>query len=115
MSNKSTTQAQVSGSIANLINYAQKNEKRHRLRGGRHAFFRSVSLRTSDGRPHAAFSREISRFGVGLLHDIKLVPGEVECRISCPDGPPTIVPLNIIWCEPCGDGWYISGGEFVGV
>jgi len=105
----------VPKAVNDLILDARKHEKRERLRGERYTFFRPASVQTTDGRSYSVFSREISPYGIGLLHDMELKLGQVECRISSSEGQPTTVPLAIIWCEPCGEGWYISGGKFVGV
>ena len=115
MPRKAKTKSALSNMIEELILDARKNERRERLPKERYNFFRPVSIRTADDRCYSAFSREISPVGIGLLHDVALTPGQIECRISSPLGCPISVPLEIIWCQPCGEGWYISGGEFVGV
>lgn len=81
----------------------------------RHAFFTTVLLRpaTEPTVTISAFSREISRSGLGLLHAEQIFPREfyeVDIRI---------VDLQVrrnaqaIWCRPVGDGWYLSGCRFV--
>lgn len=81
----------------------------------RHAFFTTVLLRsaTETTLTISAFSREISRSGLGLLHAAQIFSREfyeVDIRI---------VDLQVrrnaqvIWCRPVGNGWYLSGCRFV--
>jgi hypothetical protein len=67
-----------------------------------------------DGRQYSAFTRDISSFGVGLIHNMELVPGEYDVRISSALGYWVRVRTRIEWCQSAGEGWYISGGVFVG-
>ena len=62
-----------------------------------------------------AFSREVSETGIGLLHNAELAPGEVEIAILTEQAFAVHIRTQILWCTPCGQGWYISGGEFVGI
>ena len=64
--------------------------------------------------PAACFTREISPVGIGLLHNVALTPGEVELSIPSRRGYSIRVRTRILWCHSCGEGWYISGGLFVG-
>jgi hypothetical protein len=80
----------------------------------RYPFFRRISLQAPGGQGAVAFSREISAVGIGLLHNVQLTPGEVELAIPSRRGYSIRVRTKILWCQPCGEGWYISGGQFVG-
>jgi hypothetical protein len=101
--------------IYQLIVEAQNAENRDRRRDVRYAFFRPVSIEVEDGHQYSAFSREISAAGIGLIHDIDLSDREVEITISSEQGYSIRVRCRILWCQPCGEGWYISGGKFVGI
>jgi hypothetical protein len=100
--------------IYELLAEAQEGEADAR-RSNRHAFFRSVTIRMNGGRLHSAFSRDISELGIGLLHNFELPPGEVGIAISSARGYSIPLRARIVWCRPCGAGWYLSGGEFVGI
>jgi hypothetical protein len=100
--------------IYQLIVEAQNNEKRDRRVEVRFAFFRPVSVHTHDGHAFSAFSREISASGVGLIHNMPLERGEVQITISHEHGYSIRVRTEIMWCQSCGEGWYISGGRFAG-
>jgi hypothetical protein len=42
-----------------------------------------------------------------------VIPGEFTLTISSPTGAAVNVRTEIIWCRPCGEGWYLSGGRFL--
>lgn len=80
----------------------------------RFAFFRPVTIQTSENKSFAAFSREISESGIGLVHNFPLSLGDVELRISHEHGYTIRVRTRILWCQECGQGWFITGGKFIG-
>jgi hypothetical protein len=101
--------------IYQLVVDAQERLEGDRRSEVRFPLFRPVSIQTDDGRMLAAFCREISTFGIGLVHDAELKLGAVEISISTQQGYAIRVRTHIIWCESCGEGWYASGGRFVGI
>jgi hypothetical protein len=101
--------------IHELIVEAHVENKRDRRREPRHPFFRPIMIRTADGRRYSAFSREISASGIGLIHNMELVPGEFELSIPSERGCSILVRTRILWCHPCGEGWFLSGGQFIGL
>lgn len=81
----------------------------------RYPFFTSVTLHplAASERTISAFSREISRGGLGLLHagPISLAETyEVEIRIQQIKFRRQ---ARVIWCRSAGDGWFLSGCQFV--
>ncbi len=101
--------------IYQLIVEAQSMENKDRRRDVRYAFFRPVSVEVEEGQRYSAFSREISASGIGLIHNIEFPNSEVEISVSSEQGYSIRVRTRIMWCTPCGEGWYISGGKFVGI
>lgn len=101
--------------IYQLIVEARSKENKDRRRDVRHAFFRPVWIDVDDGHRYSAFSREISSSGIGLIHNVELSNGEVEITVSSEQGYSIRVRTKIMWCQPCGEGWFISGGKFVGI
>jgi hypothetical protein len=99
--------------IDQLVAEARKADTDRRLEA-RLPLFRSVSIHI-DGHCHSAFSREISPSSIGLLHFMELPLGEVEISIRCDSKRILRFRTRIQRCEPCGAGWYTSGGELVGV
>ncbi|HEY4307857.1 MAG TPA: PilZ domain-containing protein [Pirellulales bacterium] len=98
-----------------LLVEARANDQRDDRWGIRYPFFRAVSIVGTHGEQYGAFSRDISASGIGLLHTTEIPTGVVDIRISSARGCVMNVPTRIFWCQSCGEGWYISGGRFLGV
>jgi hypothetical protein len=83
----------------------------------RQPFFRPVTLQLADdpSRKFSAFSRDLSPMGIGLLHDMPLEPTMTIVTIPLERDQPLRLRALIKWCRPCGQGWYLSGGQFVKV
>jgi PilZ domain len=101
--------------IYQLIVEAKAALKTDRRAEVRYPFFRPVSIDLNDGHKFSAFTREISETGIGLIHNMDLNEGDVEISIRSDCGSSIRVPTRIVWCAACGEDWYISGGEFVGI
>ncbi len=100
--------------VYQILREARASDKRERRDGVRYAFFRPVRIHIG-GHRFSGFSREISETSIGLLHNADLTPGEVEVAIATEQGYSVHIRTQIVWCQPCGEGSYISGGEFVGM
>ena len=72
-------------------------------------FFRAVSVKVAS-RSYSAFIREISLSSIGMLHNMQLPLEEVTVTVA---GQRRGFRAKIERCEPCGEGWYISGGTVV--
>src|SRR5262245_39797955 len=90
--------------IHQLISEALCENKHDRRREPRYPFFRRISVGLKDGHRHSAFTREISASGIGLVHNVEFLPGEVELSIPSEQGCVVRVRTRIVWCQPCGDG-----------
>jgi hypothetical protein len=66
-----------------------------------------------NGKKFAAFSRDISPAGIGLLHRTPLDTSRLNLSIPWTSGHPLDVRTDIRWCAPAGEGWYLSGGKFL--
>ncbi len=114
MAHSTQEPAHVGMAIHELILEAHDDGKKDRRSDVRYPFFRPVSIHM--GRKNcSAFSREISASGIGLLHDFELTPGEIEVAVPSKKGHVVCIRTRLIWCRPCGEGWYISGGQFLGI
>ena len=71
-----------------------------------------AEIKTSRGNTIAAMTREISRQGLGLLHKGMLNPGEVTVKLAS-ETREFEYRVKIMWCTPCDNGMFISGGEFL--
>ncbi len=101
--------------IHELILEAHHDNMKDRRTEPRCPFFRPVSIQMPGGFRYSAFSREISTVGIGLLHSFELRAGQVEIAVPSRRKQVVRVRTRILWCRPCGEGWFLSGGQFVGV
>ena len=100
-----------SGTIATLVNQAKADKDRNLRSEQRYPFFQSVIL--NRGRQSlSAFSRDISEKGMGLLHDMPLA-GNYTVIVIDETGRQHHLSAEVIWCRPCGQGWYLSGVQFL--
>ncbi len=67
---------------------------------------------TRRGNVVSAMTREISRYGIGLLHRGSLSPGEVTVRMAS-DTRQFEYRVQLEWCNPCSNGMFMSGGRFI--
>ena len=72
-----------------------------------------AEITTFRGNTVAAMTREISRFGIGLLHRGSVAPGEVTVKMAS-DSREYQYRVLLEWCHPCENGMFISGGQFLG-
>jgi hypothetical protein len=110
-------QRQIEQAVLRLLSAARNAEPIERRSEPRSPFFRPISI-LMDGPPRrqfSAFSREISKSGIGLLHNMPLDSEEVTLAILGPVGEVCRFRTQIVWCRPCGEGWYLSGGRFIDV
>ena len=98
------------GLMGELLLLAQTEFNNDRRSDKRFPLFRPVSVQM-DGHSFSAFTREICAAGIGLLHSMELPLKEVAIKIA---GQPQQLRLQIERCESIGEGWYISGGKFIG-
>jgi hypothetical protein len=68
---------------------------------------------TARGSTIPAMTREISRFGIGLLHRGSLQIGDVTVKMAS-DTREYKYLVRLEWCTPCENGMFISGGQFLG-
>lgn len=71
-----------------------------------------AELTTHRGNTVAAMTREISRFGIGLLHRGSVSPGEVTVKMAS-ESREYCYRVSIEWCVPCDNGMFMSGGRFL--
>jgi hypothetical protein len=71
-----------------------------------------AEVTTHRGNTVAAMTREISRFGIGLLHRGYVNPGEVTVRMAS-ETRQFQYRVQIEWCHPAENGMFLSGGRFV--
>lgn len=71
-----------------------------------------AEITTMRGNTISAMTREISRFGIGLLHRGSITPGEVTVRMAS-ETRQFEYRVLLQWCQPCENGMFLSGGRFL--
>ena len=71
-----------------------------------------AELQTMRGNTVSVMTREISRFGIGLLHRGYVTPGDVTVRMAS-ETRQFEYRVKLEWCMPCDNGMFISGGRFL--
>jgi hypothetical protein len=96
------------------LDYREHGERRAKVR---YPYFRPARVRAREagGPSVAALTRDLSRQGVGLVHCEPIPLGEAVLVIERGDAAPVSLRMRTMWCRAVGDGWHISGGEFLGL
>jgi hypothetical protein len=107
----------VRSAVMRVIKEARDSADLEQRRTIRVPFFRPVLVGLGDDAPprFSAFCRDLSLYGIGLLHIMPLHCREVVVRFSSRSGEPTDLRVRIDWCQDCGEGWYMSGGRLLDV
>jgi len=71
-----------------------------------------AEISTMRGNTISAMTREISRFGIGLLHKGYVNTGEVTIKMAS-DTRDFEYRVLLEWCRPCENGMFLSGGRFL--
>jgi hypothetical protein len=71
-----------------------------------------AEVTTHRGNSISAMTREISRFGIGLLHRGNIPTGEVTVKMAS-EAREYSYRVAIEWCVPCENGMFMSGGRFL--
>lgn len=100
--------------VYQILREARAGAKRETRIEDRYPFFRPVTIEFGEARM-SGFCREVSERGIGLLHFFDLASAEVSVTIRTEQGYQVQARVRIAWCTPCGEGAYISGGEFIGI
>ena len=107
-------QERLSHTIKRLLD-DEKAERGERRDHTRQPFFGPVTIVVPENgkqRDYSCFSRDISPTGIGLLHNMPFECGEVTLTVQRQSGD-VCFRGEIIWCRPCGEGWYLSGVRFI--
>lgn len=105
-------------SLDDVINVLLKDAQQDDLDGRserRQPFFRPATvLLENDGRRLFAFTRDLSKEGIGLLHAAEIEPtAEVTVEIARRRNKAVRLKVRIEWCCRCADDWYLSGGKIL--
>jgi PilZ domain len=78
-------------------------------------FRRNALVIHESGDRFYATSRDISKAGIGLSHEVALPLGKVRISMDVGNGRSMKVQARLAWCQQQDDGSYISGVEFLAV
>ncbi|SFJ60906.1 PilZ domain-containing protein [Planctomicrobium piriforme] len=98
--------------LRSVLESIGKSDVNHNRNAERLELSVPAEITTSRGNTVAAVTREISRFGLGLLHKGYIQPEEVTVRMAS-DTREFEYRVKLEWCNPCDNGMFISGGRFI--
>jgi hypothetical protein len=98
--------------LRDVLENIGKSETNHNRNAERLELSVPAEVTTRRGNTIAAVTREISRFGIGLLHKGFIAPEEVTVRMAS-DSREFEYTVMLEWCRPCNNGMFISGGRFI--
>ena len=102
--------------VADRLSREQTKVAFERRRADRKPFVRPVTLQIGRrGESQVkALSKDLSPLGMGILSDFDWEVGRIGIIvIHLPVGPPVRARSKVHWCEPFGQGWYLSGWHFL--
>ena len=99
--------------LRDVLESIGKSEENHHRSAERLELSVPAEVITRRGNTIAAVTREISRFGIGLLHKGHIAPEEVTVRMAS-ETREFEYQVALEWCRPCENGMFISGGRFTG-
>ncbi len=113
---ESNDQSHLRRTIHRLLEEAKEVDGERRTEK-RIPFFQPITLALAgnERRQFSCFSRDISPTGMGLLHCASVELGEVVLGIPVKSSGQVRIRAEIVWCRPCGVGWYTSGARFLSV
>lgn len=98
--------------LRHVLENVGKSDVEHSRNAERLELSVPAEVTTSRGNVISAMTREISRFGIGLLHRGPLMPSEVTVRMAS-ETREFEYRVVVEWCQPCNNGMFISGGRFL--
>ena len=96
--------------IQHWLRLAVDASGKERRRYKRHAMFQPIMIKESNGKVISAFSRDISRAGIGMVHHVPLSLAQSEIQLSSPK---LELNIKVKQCRRLSAHWHISYGQFV--
>jgi hypothetical protein len=97
-----------------LVDAREAAEERRKEK--REPFFGPASVvvdEAGERRSYSCFCRDLSPSGIGLLHNMELKTGEIVVKVLRKSGAGVCFRSELLWCRPCGEGWFVSGARFL--
>jgi hypothetical protein len=98
--------------IQDLLADARRHGAERRAYGREPYLHPAVLEFIETGERHSAFIRDVSPGGLGLLHFVDAAPRRVRVLTRRMNDEIISVGVDILWCVPCGEGCFMSGGTF---
>jgi len=98
--------------LRHVLESIGKTEGKHARAAERLELSVPAEITTARGNTISAMTREISRFGIGMLHKGYVTPGEVKIKMAS-DTREFEYQVLLEWCRPCDNGMFLSGGRFL--
>ena len=99
--------------LRSVLESIHKADESHERSAERLELAVPAEIKTLRGNTISAMTREISRFGIGLIHKGQINPGEVTISMAS-ETRQFEYRVLMEWCKPCENGMFISGGRFLG-
>ncbi len=102
------------GTSLALVSAVVREELNRRVQQ-RYPFFRPATLCFGTGEEQPVYCRDISRGGMGLMFRQPVRPGRVVIHVEAAKDTNVAISLDIRWCVPAIENWYLGGSKFATV
>lgn len=101
--------------IDRLLLEAQRAKYSERRTEPRHPFVRPVHISLPDVGNVLAFSKDMSKQGIGIITDQDLPDGQIAVlTIHSTSNYPVHLKCELRWSDRFGKGWFLTGWKFLG-
>ena len=102
--------------IERLILEAQRARFTERRTEPRHPFVRPIRISVGNNPPIQAFSKDLSKQGIGIISDVELAAGVIAVlSIHSTSHTPVHLKCELRWSDAFGKGWFLTGWKFLSV
>ena len=99
-----------------MLMEVQRAKFRERRTEMRETFVRPVSVYVGSEDPLTTFSKNVSRQGIAIVSRKQFEPGTIATlRIHSLERQHLCFRCEVRWCDPYGDGWFVSGWKFISI
>jgi len=100
--------------IDRLILEAQRAKYTERRTEPRHPFARPVHISVRDQPSLLAFSKDMSKQGIGIIANCEMEVGMIAVlSIHSTTSAPVHIKSEVRWSDKFGKGWYLTGWKFL--
>lgn len=100
--------------IDKLILEAQRSKLSERRTEPRHPFVRPVHVYVGKAPAVLAFSKDMSKQGIGVITNLELEVGTIAVlMIHSTSHTPVTLKCEVRWVDKFGKGWFLTGWKFL--